>query len=233
MDKYQEFKKITEPWKLLVAADIVVFGLKNKQLQVLLVKRKFEPGVGQWAIPGGFVREDESLEQAALRELAEETGLKKGVYLEQLYTFGDVNRDPRMRVIATTYMVLIDNAQQVKLKAGDDAAEAEWFPITKLPELSFGKAHEEALLYAWQRLKWKFEYTNVAFSMLPPLFTLTDLQKLYEAVYNYPLDKRNFRKKIMLLKLVASVDEFKKEFGRPAQLFRAAGKGYKVFNKIV
>lgn len=233
MDNYSRFKEITNKWKLLVAADIVAFSFQERQLKVLLVKRKFEPGVGQWAIPGGFVREDESLEESALRELQEETGLAKDCYLEQLYTFGEVTRDPRGRVISVAYMILVGEPEKLKLKASDDATEAKWFPIDDLPALSFGDAHRKILAYARQRLHWKLEYSNVAFSLLGANFTLTELQRLYESVYNEKLDKRNFRKKILSLDLVEPVDKILNELGRPAQLYKARTKKLKIYTRIV
>ena len=221
MDNYSKFKEITNKWKLLVAADIVAFSFQERQLKVLLVKRKYEPGVGQWAIPGGFVREDESLEESALRELKEETGLAKDCYLEQLYTFGEVTRDPRGRVISVAYMVLINEPEKLKLKASDDATDAQWFSVDDLPPLSFGSAHRKILEYARQRLHWKLEYSNVAFSLLGAHFTLTELQRLYESVYNEKLDKRNFRRKVLDLKLVEPTGK-KSARGahRPAELFK-------------
>lgn len=229
----KSFIEATKDWRLLVAADIVVFAFLENKLKVLLVRRKFDPGVGKWAIPGGFVREDESLEQAALRELQEETGLKQSAYLEQLYTFGDVHRDPRGRVISVAYLHLVNYPEKIKLSASDDAAEAKWFDINKLPELAFGKSHEEILQYAWQRLKWKFEYSNVAISMLPDKFTLSELQKVYEAVYHKKMDKRNFRKKILSLDLVDPIDEVKQELGRPAQLYKTSIKKLKIYTRVI
>ncbi|NQT49825.1 NUDIX hydrolase [Candidatus Kuenenbacteria bacterium] len=230
---YSKFKKITENWKLLIAADIVVFAFIENKLSVLLVERRYAPGIGQWAIPGGFVREDESLEEAALRELNEETGLSRSSYLEQLYTFGEVKRDPRGRVISTAYMVLVSEPEKIRLKASDDAINAKWFAISGLPTLAFGKSHKEILLYAWQRLKWKFEYTNVAVTMMHPEFTLTELQKLYESVYNKNIDKRNFRKKILSLDLVEPIDKVSQELGRPAQLYKAGTKKLKIYNRVI
>ena len=231
--KQFDFIRATEKWRLLLASDIVVFSMWRNKLSVLLVKRKFEPGIGKWAIPGGFVREDESLEESALRELKEETGLSRDTYIEQLYTFGEVDRDPRGRVISVAYIALISEPEKIQLTASDDAVEAEWFDINDLPALSFGRSHKEIIMYAWQRLKWKFEYTNVALSMLPGTFTLTDLQKLYEAVYNEPVDKRNFRKKILSLDLVEPLDDVRREFGRPAQLYQAISKKLKIYTKII
>jgi len=247
MDNYTKLKEITSKWKLLVAADIVAFSFQERQLKVLLVKRKFEPGVGDWAIPGGFVREDESLEEAALRELKEETGLARDCYLEQLYTFGEVTRDPRGRVISVAYMVLINEPastrstnssnrgepEKLRLKASDDATDAQWFPVDDLPPLSFGAAHRKILEYARQRLHWKLEYSNVAFGLLGAHFTLTELQRLYESVYNEKLDKRNFRKKILSLDLVEPIDKVLNELGRPAQLYKARTKKLKIYTRIV
>jgi 8-oxo-dGTP diphosphatase len=229
----QNFDKAVQNWKLLIATDIVVFAFLENKLKVLMIRRKFEPGVGKWAIPGGFVREDESLEGSALRELKEETGLSKSSYLEQLYTFGDVNRDPRGRVVSVAYIHLVQEAEKIKLRASDDAAEAKWFDVNKLPELSFGKSHREILQYAWQRLKWKFEYSNVVCTMLPDTFTLTEMQKLYEAVYHRKIDKRNFRKKILSLDMVEPVDEVKQELGRPAQLYKASTDKLKIYTRVV
>ncbi|MBI5077480.1 NUDIX hydrolase [Candidatus Falkowbacteria bacterium] len=230
---FEAFEKATDKWKLLVAADVVAFTFFSNELKVLLVKRKYEPGVGQWAIPGGFVRENESLEEAAIRELKEETGLSKGCYLEQLYTFGAIKRDPRARVISVAFLVLIAEPEKIKLKASDDAMAANWFSIAELPALAFGESHREILLYAAQRLRWKFEYTNVAFSLLRREFTLTELQRVYEAIYGRQLDKRNFRKKILSLDLIETVDDTKQEFGRPAQLYKARAKKLKIYQKII
>ncbi len=233
MAKTKTFNEATKDWRLLLAADIVVFAFIEQRLKVLLVRRKFEPGVGQWALPGGFVREDESLEAAALRELHEETGLSQSAYLEQLYTFGEVKRDPRGRVISVAYIHLVNHPEKIKLRPSDDAAEANWFDINNLPTLSFGKAHRDILEYAWQRLKWKLEYSNVALSMLPEKFTLTDLQKLYEAVYHKSIDKRNFRKKILAIDFVEPVDQVKQEMGRPAQLYKASTTKLKIYNHVI
>lgn len=182
--------------KPAVTVDIVIFTIINNKLQVLLIKRGTEPFKDRWALPGGFVKMHESLEQAAKRELEEETGVKE-VYLEQLYTFGDVNRDLRGRVITIAYFALINSEKaKQKLKATTDASEAEWFEVSNLPSLAFD--HEEILNYAIKRLKWKFEYTTIVFSMLPKRFTLTQLQKIYEIVFEKEFDKRNFRKKYFL-----------------------------------
>jgi len=201
-----------------VTVDIIVFSIQNQELKVLLVKRGIPPFQGTWAIPGGFVRLNESLEEAAKRELEEETGVKE-VYLEQLYTFGDVNRDPRGRTITVAYFALIDSEKaKQKLKATTDASEAEWFSISALPHLAFD--HDKILKYALKRLRWKFEYTTIVFSMLPKKFTLTQLQKNYEIVFNKKFDKRNFRKKILSLNLVEKTREIQKDVShRPPKLY--------------
>ena len=161
-----------------VTVDIVVFTIINDDLKVLLIKRAVEPFKGEWAIPGGFVRMDESLEEAAKRELQEETNVKN-IYLEQLYSFGEPKRDPRGRVITVSYMALINsNNEAIELKATTDSLKAEWYSFNNLPNLAFD--HKQILSYAFKRLKWKFEYTTVAFSLLPKKFTLTQLQNIYD-----------------------------------------------------
>lgn len=198
-----------------VTVDIVIFTIQNKDLKVLLVKRNVEPFKGRWAIPGGFVRINESLEDAAKRELEEETGVRE-VYLEQLYTFGETKRDPRGRVITVAYMSLI-NSENIKLEATTDVSDAQWFSTLKPLSLAFD--HEKILKYALQRLKWKFEYTAVAFSLLPEQFTLTQLQDIYETVFNKKFDKRNFRKKILSLNILKE-EEIKKDVShRPPQQY--------------
>jgi 8-oxo-dGTP diphosphatase len=227
-----KFIEATKNSRLPVAADVVTFTVEKGELKILLVKRKYEPGAGKWAIPGGFVKERESLEDAALRELKEETGVSAEGYLEQLFTFGDVDRDPRARVISVSYIYLINGSETITLKPGDDATEAQWFSVKKIPELAFGKAHKDILLYALKRLRSKFEYTNAALSLLPDHFTLSELQRLYETMYNEAIDKRNFRKKIFSLDLAEPLAKFKQESGRPAQLYRAKTKKLKIYPRI-
>ena len=198
-----------------VAVDIVIFTIQQKELRVLLVKRGIEPFAGQFAIPGGFVLDDESLDQAALRELKEETGVAD-VYLEQLYSFGDPERDPRGRVISVAYFALIA-ADHANVAAGSDAAEAAWWPVDKLPELAFD--HRRILEYSLERLRNKLEYTTVGFQLLPKRFSLTELQEVYEAILDKQLDKRNFRRKIALLKILRPTREYRHGGRRPARLF--------------
>ncbi len=198
-----------------VTVDMVVFTIQGNQLKVLLVKRKINPFRGKWSLPGGFVRMNENLEQAAKRELEEETGVKN-IYLEQLYTFGDPKRDPRERVITISYMALI-NSENIKLRASTDASEAEWFVVKNIPILAFD--HKEILEYALKRLRWKLEYTTVAFSLLPKKFTISSIQRIYEIVFNKKFDKRNFSKKILSLDVLKE-EEIKKDVShRPPMLY--------------
>ena len=198
-----------------VTVDIVIFTIQANELKVLLVKRAIEPFKGRWAIPGGFVKIDESLEEAAKRELSEETGVKD-VYLEQLYSFGEPKRDPRGRVITVAYMALI-NSDKIKLKATTDVSDAQWFSISKLPSLAFD--HQKILDYSLKRLRWKFEYTTVAFSMLPKQFTISQIHKLYELVFNKSFDKRNFAKKILSLDILKEERINKEVSYRPPMLY--------------
>jgi 8-oxo-dGTP diphosphatase len=199
-----------------VAVDMVIFTVGADDLSVLLVRRRGEPFAGRWAIPGGFVEEDESLDAAAARELREETGVAD-VYLEQLYTFGEPRRDPRGRVISVAYYALLRHPPTAT--AGDDAADARWFPLRDLPPLAFD--HAEILVYALSRLRAKVEYTNIVYSLLPDLFTLTELQRVYEIILGRALDKRNFRKKIGSLDLVEPTGGERRDGAhRPAKLYR-------------
>jgi 8-oxo-dGTP diphosphatase len=198
-----------------VTVDIVVFTVHEQTLQVLLIERGIDPFQGLYALPGGFVRAEETLEQAAFRELLEETGTKD-VYLEQLYTFGDPHRDPRGRVVTVAYYALVPNDKS-PLLAGTDAAAAAWYPVSALPPLAFD--HKRIVEYAVDRLRNKLEYTNVGFQLLPAKFTLGALQALHEAILGKPLDKRNFRRKVLGLGLVKPSKEMQATGRKPAQLF--------------
>lgn len=201
---------------LRVTVDIAIFTVRERTLEVLLVKRGVPPFEGQFAIPGGFIREGEGLEEAAMRELYEETGVRN-VFLEQLYTFGDPRRDPRGRVITVAYYALI-SSEMLSLVAGADAAEARWFPTSDLLPLAFD--HKKILDYALERLRNKLEYTTVGFQLLPPKFTLSELQTVYEAILDKRLDKRNFRRKIALLGILKPLRERRQTGHKPAQLFQ-------------
>ena len=201
--------------KLSVTVDIVLLTIRDRQLQLLLIKRSATPFANRYALPGGFVKESESLDAAAVRELREETGVDK-VYLEQLYTFGDPRRDPRGRVITVAYYALVPHTQS--LRAGSDASDAAWFPVTHLPSLAFD--HRKIVEYAHLRIRNKLDYTNVGFELLPAKFTLTDLQLVHEAILGETLDKRNFRKRITQKAIVKPVEEWAQTGRRPAQLYR-------------
>lgn len=200
-----------------VTVDVVIFSLVEEDLQVLLIRRKYPPYADMWAIPGGFVHMDESLEEAAARELAEETGVTD-VYIEQLYTFGAPERDPRTRVITVAYFALVPH-DAIAHRPGDDAAETGWFSVFDLPELAFD--HREILAYALTRLRYKLEYTAVGFELLPDVFTLSELQQAYETILKEKLDKRNFRRKILSADILEETGKKKKSGeGRPARLYR-------------
>lgn len=203
-----------------VTVDVVLFAFRDDDLQVLLVRRHSWPFRDYWAIPGGFVELDETLEQSAMRELREETGVAD-VYLEQLYTFGDPDRDPRTRVISVVYFALVGADQARELRAGDDAAEARWWSMVDLPPLAFD--HDRILRYAHQRLRWKLEYTALGFLLLPETFTLGELQAVYEVVLRERLDKRNFRRKILATGVLEETEGYRTGGQhRPARLYRFA-----------
>jgi 8-oxo-dGTP diphosphatase len=205
-----------------IAVDVVIFTIRDARLHVLLVRRGITPFAGRYAIPGGFVHEDESLEAAARRELGEETGVRD-VYLEQLYSFGDPARDPRGYVVTVAYFALIA-ADRATLEAGTDADEARWCPVDALPSLAFD--HGRILAYALERLRNKLEYTTVGFQLLPAKFTLGELQAVYEAILGRPVDKRNFRRKIALLSIVTPLKEFRVTGRKPARLYRFSARRF-------
>ena len=211
-----------------LTVDCVVFGFDEAELKVLLIQRGLEPFKGKWALPGGFVRVDETLDDAARRELVEETGLKK-VFLEQLYTFGAVDRDPRERVVSVAYYALVKLSEH-EAKAATDAANAEWFPVSRTPKLAFD--HADILATALARLKGKVRYQPIGFELLPPRFTLSQLQRLYEAVLGTDLDKRNFRKKVLSFDLLVPLKETQMAGRhRPAQLFQFDRRKYQKLEK--
>jgi len=201
--------------KLLATVDIVLFTIIDRQLHLLLIRRRAKPFENRYALPGGFVREEESLDAAATRELREETGVEK-VYLEQLYTFGDPKRDPRGRVITVAYYAVAPHTQV--LRAGTDASDAGWFSFIDLPSLAFD--HRKIVEYAHQRIRNKLDYTNVGFELLPDKFTLTELQLVHEAILGESLDKRNFRRKIIQKGIVKPTKEWQHTGRKPAQLYR-------------
>ena len=205
-----------------VTTDIVIFTIRQDELKVLLIERALAPFKGMWALPGGFVNLDEDLESAARRELEEETGVRD-VYLEQLYTFGDPGRDPRERVITVAYYALVPS-DEIDIQAGSDAEGVSWFGMQELPDLACD--HADILAIAYERLRAKLDYSTIAFKFMPKHFTLSELQHVYELVLREPLDKRNFRKRILGLDLVIDTGKDKRDGPhRPARLYRARHPG--------
>ena len=206
-----------------VTVDCVVFGLDEEDLKVLLIQRGLEPFVGQWALPGGFVHVGEAPEVSARRELLEETGVKD-VYLEQLYTFGEPNRDPREHIISVAHYALVKLSDH-KVQAATDASNAAWFAVDDVPKLAFD--HKNILAMAYERLKGKVRYQPIGFELLPKKFTLTQLQHLYEVVLDRPLDKRNFRKKILNMEILIDLNEIETDVAhRAARLYSFDKKKY-------
>ncbi|MBI4533255.1 MAG: NUDIX hydrolase, partial [Candidatus Melainabacteria bacterium] len=197
--------------------DIVALAIHDAVLEVLLIKRKYDPCKSCWALPGGFICEkDENLDDAASRELKEQTNVSN-VYLEQLYTFGNRGRDSRGRVIAVAYLALLKE-EELELKASSSASGVAWWPVSELPDLAFD--HKQIVAYGHQRLKYKIEYSPAAFKMLADKFTLRDLQIVYEAVLGKSVDNRNFRKKFLSSGVLQKLDETSKESSfRPARLY--------------
>lgn len=207
-----------------LTVDCVVFGLDDDDLKVLLIKRGIAPFKGSWALPGGFVHIDETLEDAARRELEEETGLRN-VFLEQLYTFGEPDRDPRERVVSVAYYALV-NLRDHKVQAATDAGQAAWFSQDDLPRLAFD--HDRILETAQQRLRGKVRYVPIGFELLPRMFTLTQMQRMYEKILDRALDKRNFRKKVLGMGVLDETDQVQQDVAhRAARLYRFNEAAYR------
>ena len=202
-----------------VTTDIVIFSIIEDALHVLLIQRANDPFKGRWALPGGFLDQGENLDECARRELAEETGVS-GVYLEQLYTFGDVGRDPRGWVVTVAYFALVPEGS-LDIAAASDAADAQWFAMDETPELAFD--HAKILATARDRLISKLGYSTIAFQMMPEEFTLSALQRVYEIIGGAELDKRNFRKSILGLDVLRETGRRQAQGAhRPAMLYRVA-----------
>lgn len=201
-----------------IAVDAIVFGYSKNSLSVLLIKQKFGLLKNEWALVGGFVKDNETLHNAVTRELQEEAGIKVN-YLEQLYTFGDdINRDPRFRVISVAYFALVNSTKNI-LTADTDADDAKWFPINEIPKLAFD--HHLILKTALQRLKSKLVYQPIGFDLLPKEFLFSDLENLYCTILEKEIDRRNFRKKLLSFDILEETDKFSnKKNGRPAKLFK-------------
>jgi 8-oxo-dGTP diphosphatase len=201
----------------VIATDTVLFTVIEEKLNVLLIKMKKPPFGNMWAAPGGLVKPDESVDDCAKRILSEKTGIRN-VYLEQLYTFGSVKRDPFGRVVSVAYFALVPSDGH-QLRTTEEYADVRWFPADKLPSLAYD--HREIVKFSIERLRAKLGYTNIVYSLLPKEFTLGEMQAFYEIIFGKALDKRNFRKKILSLKLVKSTG--KKDIGRanrPAELYK-------------
>ena len=207
-----------------LTVDCVVFGLDDVELKVMLIQRGQEPYLGMWALPGGFVRGAETLDEAARRELEEETGLRQ-VFLEQLYTFGEVHRDPRERVVSVAYYALVKLSDH-RVQAATDAREAAWFGVYEVPSLAFD--HAGILQMGLERLRGKLRYQPIGFELLPKKFTLSQLQHLYELVLERELDKRNFRKRVLATDLLIETDEVQQDVAhRAARLYRFDERKYR------
>lgn len=204
--------------KIKVAVDAVVFGYSSKDgLSILLIKRNVNPFKGSWALPGGLVKNEESLEKAVQRELKEEAGISIN-YLEQLYSFGKPDRDPRNRVISITYYGLI-RPDGLSLHASTDASDAKWFTIKNIPQLAFD--HQEIINTALKRLQGKIIYEPIGFELLDEKFAFSELEKLYMAVLDRPIDRRNFKKKVIKFGFLTETDEKQalETAGRPGILY--------------
>jgi len=200
--------------KILVAVDCIIFGFDGTQIKALLIKRGFEPEKGKWSVMGGFVGKEESADDAAIRVLFQLTGMHD-IYMEQLYTFTDIDRDAAGRVISIAYFALIniaDYSEQLQFEH-----EAKWFPLNKIPPLIFD--HKRMVSKAKELLKHKVARHPIGFELLPPKFTLPQLQNLYEAIYEAPLDKRNFTKKMLSLGILNKLDEKEKASSRKGAFY--------------
>ena len=198
-----------------VTADCVIFGFDGVEIKVLLIQRGIEPFKGKWALPGGFMEMDETAEECAKRELEEETGLKNAS-VEQFYTFSDVNRDPRERVITVAHYALVKLSE---VKGGDDAVSAKWFDLETIPCLAFD--HDRILRMAVNRLKERICFKPIGFELLPEVFTMTELQNLYEAILEVKFDRRNFYNKMLKLGILAEAEP------RPANVSRRTPRKYR------
>jgi 8-oxo-dGTP diphosphatase len=213
-------------YKVSVAVDVVVFTVENNTLNVLLINRNNKPFQGVRALPGGFVLPQETSFSTAKRILSEKAGIKD-IFIEQLYTFDDPKRDPRGPVISITYFALAPRSELI-LHTSESTQEPTLIPISRIGKLAFD--HNKIIEYAQKRLQGKLEYTNLALSLLPPKFTFSELQNVYETILRRKFDKRNFRKKISKLEFITPTKE-KVRLGRqrPALLYKAATTKTKKF----
>jgi len=214
-----DIKKYKSHDRILLAVDCIIFGFDGKEMKALLIKRGFEPEKGKWSLMGGFVNQDENVDDAAARILKELTGLTN-IYMEQLHCFGDTDRDPAGRVVSVAYFALINIADYNEQLTNNH--EARWFPLNKIPALIFD--HKQMVQKGKETLVEKVANHPIGFELLPPKFTLSQLQNLYEAIYEMPLDKRNFTRKILSINVLLKLKEKEKESSRK-------GAFYYVFDK--
>lgn len=211
-----------------IMVDCVVFGFEDPKLKVTLIKRGLSPHKGRWALPGGYVYLNETLEKAAQRELWEEAGIRN-VFLEQLHTFGDLHRVPGKRTISVAYYALVKTLDY-EIKADTDAEEVQWFETNKLPTLAFD--HLGIIRIALERLKTKVRHEPIGFELLPEKFTLSEIQRLYEAILGKTLDRRNFRKKLLAMDLLVRLKEKRRNVAyRAPALFKFNEKKYEALRK--
>ena len=211
-----------------VAVDTVLFAIDAQQVKCYLVRLRWGPAAGKWAFPGGLVREGEMLDAAARRELRQSTGLNDP-YVEQLFSFGDPNRDPKSHVVSVAYMALIDRASAVHA-CSQKYANGQWFGVAMLPDLAYD--HAEIAEYAVRRLKSKLEYTNIACNLLPPTFTFAQLEELYGIVLGRALDRRNFRRRILAMNLLNRLPLERRGNHRPAALYSFRQRSLQVIEML-
>ncbi len=207
-----------------LTVDLVVFTVVDTDLKLLLITRRFPPFEGRWALPGGFVRTGESVRDAAYRELTEETGLpRESLYLEQLYTFGEPERDPRGRVVTVAHYALVRPDLAPVVTAGTDAAEAAWWSLTELDPTTLAFDHARILELAIERIRGKIDYAPIAFDLVPPSFTVSELRAVYEAIKGAAYDAPNFRRRFNRMLADGTLEEApgKRLTGRrPAKVYR-------------
>lgn len=222
-------KKHPSKQEIKLATDAVIFTVRDGELMVLLIQMKKKPFEGEWAIPGGLIDDREKTIEAARRILAEQTGVSDA-YLEQLMTFDEPKRDPFGRVVSVAYFALM-NSEGIELKTTSKYADVRWWPVKKLPKLAYD--HKDIMKAAVQRLRYKLEYTNVVWSLLPKTFPLSRLRDTYEIILDRPIDKRNFLKKILSLDMVEPTGKKSKGGAhRPAELYRFKQRKLKIIDLI-
>ncbi|HUA31983.1 MAG TPA: NUDIX domain-containing protein [Candidatus Binataceae bacterium] len=213
----------------MVAVDTVLFAIKDGRLKTYLVELRGGPSRGKWAFPGGLVRAGEMLDEAARRELYDSTRLSEA-YLEQLFTFGDPSRDPRAHVVSVAYMALIFDPAAVGAPSSSKYVGGEWFEVGDLPPLAYD--HAQMAAYALKRLKSKLEYTNIAYALLPREFTFAEFEDLYAMILGRPLDRRNFRRRVMTMGLLRELPHTRRGPHRPAALYCFAQQSLKFIQML-